>query len=168
MVYYDAGSGRVYSLNAGFNTVLGEGEALTIPAQVNILFYLILFNTLIRTHFLPVPLMRLVYLALGAKLGHNTYSAGVLLDPPLTFVGDNCIIGNATGLAGEVKVEDWAILSGGTLVHQFTRIGAHVIVGGGSKIRIDVPLSSRPTGTLFPTWDLTPWDLPGEDLKKKE
>jgi UDP-N-acetylglucosamine acyltransferase len=54
-------------------------------------------------------------------------------------IGDNCIIGNATGLAGEVKVEDWAILSGGTLVHQFTRIGAHVIVGGGSKIRIDVP-----------------------------
>jgi UDP-N-acetylglucosamine acyltransferase len=55
------------------------------------------------------------------------------------FIGDNCIIGNGTGLAGEVKVEDWAILSGGTLVHQFTRIGAHVIVGGGSKIRIDVP-----------------------------
>ncbi|MCU0454998.1 MAG: acyl-ACP--UDP-N-acetylglucosamine O-acyltransferase [Bacteroidales bacterium] len=54
-------------------------------------------------------------------------------------IGDNCIIGNTTGLAGEVKVEDWAILSGGTLVHQFTRVGAHVIVGGGSKIRIDVP-----------------------------
>ena len=54
-------------------------------------------------------------------------------------IGNNCIIGNGTGLAGEVKVEDWAILSGGTLVHQFTRIGAHVIVGGGSKIRIDVP-----------------------------
>jgi len=54
-------------------------------------------------------------------------------------IGDNCIIGNTTGLAGEVKVEEWAILSGGTLVHQFTRIGAHVIVGGGSKIRIDVP-----------------------------
>jgi UDP-N-acetylglucosamine acyltransferase len=54
-------------------------------------------------------------------------------------IGNSCIIGNGTGLAGEVRVEDWAILSGGTLVHQFTRIGAHVIVGGGSKIRIDVP-----------------------------
>ncbi|MCX6332811.1 MAG: acyl-ACP--UDP-N-acetylglucosamine O-acyltransferase [Bacteroidia bacterium] len=54
-------------------------------------------------------------------------------------IGNNCIIGNSSGLAGEVKVEDWAILSGGTLVHQFTRIGAHVIVGGGSKVRIDVP-----------------------------
>ncbi len=54
-------------------------------------------------------------------------------------IGDNCIIGNGSGLAGEVKVDDWTILSGGTLVHQFTRIGAHVMVGGGSKIRIDVP-----------------------------
>jgi UDP-N-acetylglucosamine acyltransferase len=55
------------------------------------------------------------------------------------LIGDNCIIGNCTGLAGEVKVEDWAILSGGALVHQFTHIGAHVIIGGGAKVRIDVP-----------------------------
>ncbi len=54
-------------------------------------------------------------------------------------IGNNCIIGNTTGLAGEVKIHDWAILSGGTLVHQFTRVGAHVFVGGGGKIRIDVP-----------------------------
>lgn len=55
------------------------------------------------------------------------------------FIGDNTIIGNSSSLAGEVKVGEWAILSGGTLVHQFTHIGAHVIIGGGSKVRIDVP-----------------------------
>lgn len=55
------------------------------------------------------------------------------------IIGNNCIIGNSTGLAGEVKVGDWAILSGGTMVHQFTHIGAHVMIGGGSKVRIDVP-----------------------------
>jgi len=54
-------------------------------------------------------------------------------------VGNNCILGNAIGLAGEVKVDDWAILSGGTLVHQFARIGGHVIIGGGSRVRMDVP-----------------------------
>jgi UDP-N-acetylglucosamine acyltransferase len=53
-------------------------------------------------------------------------------------IGNNCIIGNSTGLAGEVKVDDWAILSAGTLVHQFTHIGAHVMIGGGAKVRIDV------------------------------
>ena len=54
-------------------------------------------------------------------------------------LGNNCIIGNTTGLAGEVKVDDWAILSAGTMVHQFTHIGAHVMIGGGAKVRIDVP-----------------------------
>ena len=54
-------------------------------------------------------------------------------------VGNNCILGNGAGLAGEVKVDDWAILSAGTLVHQFTHIGGHVIIGGGSKVRTDVP-----------------------------
>jgi UDP-N-acetylglucosamine acyltransferase len=52
---------------------------------------------------------------------------------------DNIIVGNTTGLAGEVKVDDFAIISGGSLVHQFTRIGGHVIIGGGGKVRIDVP-----------------------------
>lgn len=55
------------------------------------------------------------------------------------FIGNNCIIGNACGLAGEVRIDDWAILSGATLVHQFSRIGGHVIVGGGSKVRSDIP-----------------------------
>ncbi len=54
-------------------------------------------------------------------------------------IGNNCILGNTTGLAGEVKVDDWAIISGGTLVHQFSRIGGHVIIGGGGRVRIDVP-----------------------------
>lgn len=54
-------------------------------------------------------------------------------------IGDSCIIGNGCGLAGEVKVDDYAIISGGTLVHQFARIGGHVFIGGGSKVRIDVP-----------------------------
>jgi UDP-N-acetylglucosamine acyltransferase len=56
-----------------------------------------------------------------------------------SVVGNNCILGNGSGLAGEVQVHDWAILSAGTLVHQFSRIGAHVMIGGLSKVRTDVP-----------------------------
>jgi UDP-N-acetylglucosamine acyltransferase len=55
------------------------------------------------------------------------------------LLGNNIILGNGTGLAGEVKIDDWAIVSGGSLVHQFSRIGGHVIIGGGAKIRTDVP-----------------------------
>lgn len=52
---------------------------------------------------------------------------------------DNIILGNATQLAGEVEIDDHAILSGGVLVHQFTRIGAHVMIQGGSKVTKDIP-----------------------------
>jgi UDP-N-acetylglucosamine acyltransferase len=54
-------------------------------------------------------------------------------------IKNNVIIGNSTALAGEVDVDDWAILSAGTMAHQFSHIGAHVMIGGGGKVRIDVP-----------------------------
>jgi UDP-N-acetylglucosamine acyltransferase len=54
-------------------------------------------------------------------------------------IGNNVIIGNSTALAGEVDIDDWAILSAGTMVHQFAHIGGHVMIGGGAKVRIDVP-----------------------------
>ena len=52
---------------------------------------------------------------------------------------DNIIMSNATQLAGEVEVDDFAILGGGTLVHQFSHIGGHVMIQGGSKINKDIP-----------------------------
>jgi UDP-N-acetylglucosamine acyltransferase len=55
------------------------------------------------------------------------------------LIGNNVIVGNSTALAGEVDVDDWAILSAGTMVHQFAHIGGHVMIGGGGKVRIDVP-----------------------------
>ena len=47
---------------------------------------------------------------------------------------DNIIIGNASQIAGEVEIDDFAIVSGGSLVHQFSRISKHVMVQGGSRI----------------------------------
>ena len=52
---------------------------------------------------------------------------------------DNIIMSNATQLAGEVEVDDFAIIGGGTLVHQFSHIGSHVMIQGGSKINKDIP-----------------------------
>ena len=52
---------------------------------------------------------------------------------------DHIIMSNATQLAGEVVVDDWAIIGGGSLVHQFSHIGAHAMIQGGSKINKDVP-----------------------------
>ncbi|MGN0224296.1 MAG: acyl-ACP--UDP-N-acetylglucosamine O-acyltransferase [Muribaculaceae bacterium] len=54
-------------------------------------------------------------------------------------VGNNVIMSNATQLAGEVQVDDFAVIGGGTLVHQFCHIGTHVMVQGGCRIGKDVP-----------------------------
>lgn len=55
------------------------------------------------------------------------------------IVGNNVIIGNATQVAGEVEIDDFAIISGGVLIHQFVHLGAHIMVQGGSKIGKDIP-----------------------------
>jgi UDP-N-acetylglucosamine acyltransferase len=52
---------------------------------------------------------------------------------------NNIIIGNATQIAGEVEIDDYAIISGGSLVHQFTHISRHVMIQGGSRIGKDIP-----------------------------
>jgi UDP-N-acetylglucosamine acyltransferase len=55
------------------------------------------------------------------------------------LVGNNVIMSNATQLAGEVVIDDYAVISGGVLVHQFSHIGSHVIIQGGTKVNKDVP-----------------------------
>lgn len=54
-------------------------------------------------------------------------------------VGSHTIFANNATLAGHVLVDDYAILGGFTGVHQFCRIGSHVITGIASVVRQDVP-----------------------------
>jgi hypothetical protein len=144
---------------------LVEGSREEFVAQVDTLFYLMFFYSLIRTHFLPVPLMRLVYKVLGARVGKNTYSAGAILDPLLTEIGNNCIIGHDAVLFSHaiegsyfalsririgdnvtigatavimsgVQIGDGAIVSAGAVVLKDTRIGSNEIWGGVPAKRI--------------------------------
>lgn len=55
------------------------------------------------------------------------------------IVGNNVIFANAASLAGHVTVDDWVILGGFTLVHQFCQVGAHAFTSMGSIINRDVP-----------------------------
>lgn len=54
-------------------------------------------------------------------------------------VGSHTIFANNATLAGHVLIDDYAILGGFTGVHQFCRIGAHVITGIASVVRQDIP-----------------------------
>jgi len=55
------------------------------------------------------------------------------------IIGNNVILANAANLAGHVEIDDWAIIGGLSAIHQFTKIGKHVMISGGSLIRKDVP-----------------------------
>ena len=54
-------------------------------------------------------------------------------------IGNGCIIGNSTKFAGEVVVDDNAIISAEVLVHQFNNIGGYVMIQGGSRTSQDIP-----------------------------
>ncbi|CAG0907950.1 unnamed protein product, partial [Darwinula stevensoni] len=53
-------------------------------------------------------------------------------------VGSHTIMANTSTLAGHVEVGDWAIIGGLTGVHQFTKIGAHAMVGFASAVSQDI------------------------------
>lgn len=54
-------------------------------------------------------------------------------------LGNNVILVNSVGLAGEVEVDDFAYLGGMVGVHQFARIGVHAFIQGGSMVGMDIP-----------------------------
>lgn len=54
-------------------------------------------------------------------------------------IGNGCIIGNSTKIAGEVVVDDGAIISACCLFHQFSHVGSYVMVQGGTRVGQDVP-----------------------------
>ena len=53
-------------------------------------------------------------------------------------IGNNCIMANSVNLAGHIEVDDFAILGGVLPVHQFVKIGAHAMVGGGFRCQQDI------------------------------
>lgn len=53
-------------------------------------------------------------------------------------IGNHCILSNAVQLAGFTHIDEWAIIGGSVPVHQFTRIGRHVMIGDGYKVGRDV------------------------------
>ena len=54
-------------------------------------------------------------------------------------IGNGCIIGNSTKFAGEVIVDDYAIISATCLFHQFLHVGGYIMFQGGSRTSQDIP-----------------------------
>ena len=54
-------------------------------------------------------------------------------------IGNSVILSNVVQLAGHVTIEDRAIISGLSAVHQFVRIGRQSFIGGCSRVSKDIP-----------------------------
>lgn len=54
-------------------------------------------------------------------------------------VSDNVIMSNNVQMAGEVVIDPFAVIGGGTLIHQFTHIGSYCMIQGGTALNKDVP-----------------------------
>ncbi len=121
---------HVAPLNAG---EIPEGSRQEFIYHVYLLFYLILFYPIMRSGFPPAPLMRIFYRALGARLGENTYSQGIIHDPPFIDVGTNSVIGQYALLVPHV-------IEGTKLAHYPIRIGNNVTVGAHAVVLSDVTI----------------------------
>ncbi len=104
----------------------GEGTELVIGARVSI--------------------REGVSLHRGTKVG----TGRTLIGDDCTFfahshVGHDCVVGkgvlltNGSYLGGHVRVDDYAILGGGSVVHQHCRVGTMVMVEGNCAIPVDIP-----------------------------
>ena len=115
---------------------IAEGSQQESIYHVYLLFYLILFYPVMRSGFVPVPLMRLFYQALGARLGPNTYSSGIILDPKFVEIGSNCIVGQFALLVPHV-------IEGSRLAHYPIRIGDNVTIGAHAVVLSDVTIGDN-------------------------
>ena len=78
------------------------------------------------------------------------------------IVGDNTVFANHATLAGHVEIGDWTILGGFVGVHQFVKVGAHVMAGIAAVVTQDVPpfvtIAGNPTA---------PYGINAEGLKRR-
>lgn len=77
-------------------------------------------------------------------------------------VANHTILANNSSLAGHVDLDDHAILGGFTLIHQFCKIGSHVITAVGSVVFKDIPPYVTAAG-----YDAKPHGINAEGLKRR-
>ena len=54
-------------------------------------------------------------------------------------IANNAVIASCALIAGYVEIEDEAFISGGVVVHQFSKIGRLAMIGGNTRVNLDVP-----------------------------
>jgi len=96
------------------------------------------------------------------KIGNDNWIMAYVHIAHDCVVGNNTIMANNSSLAGHVDIHDFAILGGFTLVHQFCKIGSHIITAVGSVVFKDIPPYVTAAG-----YDAKPHGINAEGLKRR-
>ena len=96
------------------------------------------------------------------KIGNDNWIMAYVHIAHDCTIGNNTIMANNSSLAGHVDIHDYAILGGFTLIHQFCKVGAHVITAVGSVVFKDIPPYVTAAG-----YDAKPHGINSEGLKRR-
>lgn len=95
-------------------------------------------------------------------VGHDNWIMAYVHIAHDCVVGNNTILANNSSLAGHVDIHDYAILGGFTLVHQFCKVGAHVITAVNTVVFKDIPPYVTAAG-----YEAKPHGINSEGLKRR-
>jgi UDP-N-acetylglucosamine acyltransferase len=73
------------------------------------------------------------------RIGHGNY---IMTSGHIAHncrIGDNTVIASCALVAGYAEIESQAFISGGVVIHQFSRIGRLAMVGGNTRVNSDLP-----------------------------
>jgi UDP-N-acetylglucosamine acyltransferase len=96
------------------------------------------------------------------RIGDDNWLMGYVHVAHDCDIGNKIIMANYTGLAGHVRVGDWAILGGATVVHQFVNIGAHSFTSMGTYLAQDLPPYVMAAGNMA-----KPFGINSEGLRRR-
>lgn len=66
------------------------------------------------------------------------------------IIGNNCVLTNSVQIAGEVEIGDFVGIGGGTMIHQFCKVGKHAFVSGMTPVISDIPPYIKAVGIGMP------------------
>ena len=96
------------------------------------------------------------------RIGHDNWIMAYVHIAHDCQVGSDTVFANNATLAGHVEIGDYTVLGGFVGVHQFVKVGAHVMAGISSVITQDVPpfitIAGNPT---------VPYGVNAEGLKRR-
>lgn len=160
----------------GKNTTIGNGNEIHIGAVVGHFpqdkafdknsesFLIVGDNNTIREY---VTIHRGTETGSSTVLGNRCLIMGGVHIAHDCRVGDDVIMANMSAIAGYVCVENKAIISGGSMIHQFVRIGELAILSGNCRINMDVP-PYLIAGEKNQTWGVNLVGLKRAGLEKQQ